>query len=468
MIYYATNGNAAQVAERMVIINKTLLDPKMRALFRSKLRNGLGQRATVAILVGMTAPVLAMSIALGIEVSGWSVMKQRLQRAADTAAIAAAESYMTGASAQTAATYGAYLAELNNVAGASTRSWTGSSTAGTLSDNNISVVVASGSGVINPTDTTFAVTVQSPAPTMFVRFAFPSGITKTIATSATAEIAAGAGTGGQPCLLTLQDYNGGTTVGYGVQVSGAATVNGSSCTIRSDDGISLTGSASIKAASVYTSGAISEAGASSITATTIASSQPQIPDPYASSTTVQNGITNAGTCSGGTAYSQTQVAATISPGCYSSIYIAGVGNVTMNPGVYYVTGNITVTASGQLSGTGVTIFSNGTFTISGASPVTLTPPTSGATSGILYASNSTSATTFTASGAISFTGLFYYPKGAVTVSGASTNGTANGCGEMIVKSITFSGSASLAANCGTYGLLSFSALPGASTAALVQ
>ncbi|HBK06075.1 MAG TPA: hypothetical protein DDZ81_09440 [Acetobacteraceae bacterium] len=452
----------------MVHINKMSLRRDISPLLGQPFRRGLGERATVAILVGITAPVLAMSIALGIEVSGWTVMKQRLQRAADSAAIAAAESYMTGASAQTAATYGAYLAELNKVTGAPTRTWVGNSTAGTLSDNNISVVVASGSGFINPADTTFSVTVQSPAPTMFVGFAFPNGITKTISTTATAEIAAGTGTGGQPCLLTLQDYNSGTTVGYGISVSGAAVLNANGCTVRSDDGISLSGSTQIKAAAVYASGAIAISGTSSIQAANYAASEPQIADPYASSSTVQNGITSAGTCSGGTAYNQTQISQTISPGCYKSIYIAGVGNVTMSPGVYYVTGNITVTSSGRLSGSGVTIFSNGTLTISGASPVTLTAPTTGTTAGIVYASNNTGTTSFTASGAIAFTGLLYYPKGAVTVSGASTNGTANGCGEMIVKNIAFSGSASLSGNCSSYGLLSYSALPSSSTAALVQ
>ena len=207
----------------------------------------LGERATVALLVGMTAPVLAMGVALGIEVSGWTVMKQRMQRAADVAATAAAESFLNGASAQQAATYGAYIAEMNNVTGASSRTWSGGPTTGTLSDNNISIAVATGAGIISPSDTTFAVTVQTPAPTAFVGFAFPGGITKTITTSAIAEIATGAGTGGQPCLLTLQGYASGTTTGYGIQASDHAKILANGCNVRSDDSITAKNHARIDA-----------------------------------------------------------------------------------------------------------------------------------------------------------------------------------------------------------------------------
>lgn len=468
MIYSETNGYIAKVAEKMLLIKRMSFRQGASRLFPPARRVGLGDRATVAILVGITAPVLAMSIALGIEVSGWTVMKQRLQRAADAAATAAAESYITGASAQKAAMYGAYVAEMNNVTGAPARTWAGTTAAGTLNDNNISIVVATGSGVINPADTTFAVTVQSPAPTAFVSFAFPSGITKTITTSATAEIAVGAGSGGKPCLLTLQDYDSGTTVGYGIAISGAATLTGEGCTIRSDDGISLSGSTRINAGYVYASGAIAISGTSKITATATAALQQQIPDPYASSSVVQTGIASAGTCSGGIAINQTQKSQSINPGCYKSIYVAGVGEVMMNPGVYYVTGNVTVTASGELSGSGVTIFSNGSMTISGASPVSLKAPKTGTTSGILFASNSTQTSSVSGSGTFEFTGLFYYPKGPVSISGASTVGSDDGCGEMIVNHIKFTGSTSLSADCDAYGLASFTALPGTSTASLVQ
>ncbi len=490
MVFYVTNIDAAKVVEKMVYIKK--MPSRQINTSRKWGRSvgpALGERATVAILVGITAPALAMAVALGIEVSGWTVMKQRLQRAADAAATAAAESFLTGASAQNAATYGAYLAELNNIKGATARSWTGSATAGTLSDNDISVVVATGSGIISPADTTFAVTVQSPAPTAFVGFAFPGGITKTITTTAIAEIATAAGTGGQPCLLTLQDYGGGTTTGYGIQISGAANISAEGCTVRSDDGISITGSAEIEAGYVFASGTINASGTPTIAASGIYAPNailpsypigvsvtkeavPQIADPYATSAVVQAGIAKAAACSGGTAYSPAgwpaPTSQTISPGCYSSISIGGVFQITMNPGIYYVSGDISVGNSGELQGSGVTIFSNGRLMISGASPISLKAPSTGTWAGILYASNATTASSISGSGTFSFTGLFYYPNGAINVTGASTSGSDDGCGEMIVKTATFSGSTSLAAQCDSYGLLPFSAMPGKSSASLVQ
>lgn len=512
MVFYATNGYTAKVVEKMAHIKRTLPHSAISREPSSRFTPRIGERATVAILVGMTAPVLAMGVALGIEVSGWTVIKQRMQRAADIAATAAAESFLNGASAQQAATYGAYIAEMNNVAGASSRAWSGSQTTGTLSDNNISIAVATGVGIINPADTTFAVTVQSPAPTAFGAFAFPGGITKTITTSAIAEIATAAGTGGQPCLLTLQDYGGGTTTGYGIQVSGASQISAESCTIRSDDGISVSGSAEIEAGYVFSSGTIQASGEPSIDATGIYASAtsipsylpisitvesvPQLRDPYATSAVMQAGIAKAATCSGGTAFTPAgwpaPTSQTISPGCYSSISVGGVFVVTMQPGVYYVSGDINVSASGQLLGSGVTIFSNGRLMISGASPVTLKAPlgppsVNWPTAGIVYASNYTDVpplagqtnpcsttpsitTSVCGSGTFSFTGLFYYPNGAVNISGASTYGQDDGCSEMIVKSINFSGSTSLAANnChDSYGLLPFSAMPGTSSTTLVQ
>ena len=488
MVIYATNGYTAEVVEKMVYIKKMLPHHTISHKLSNLPTPQLGERATVAILVGITAPVLAMGVALGIEVSGWTVMKQRMQRAADIAATAAAESFMTGASAQKAATYGAYIAEMNNVAGAGARTWSGSATAGTLSDNNISIAVATGAGIINPSDTTFAVTVQTPAPTAFVGFAFPGGITKTITTSAIAEIAISAGTGGQPCLLTLQDYGGGTTTGYGLQISGASEISSEGCTIRSDDGILISGSAEIDAGYVFSSGTLEASGEPSISANGIYASAksipnylsipitvesvPQIPDPYATSSVMQAGFASAAACSGGTAFSPAPWPAptsqTISPGCYSSISVGGDFDVEMNPGVYYVYGNITVGGSGELHGSGVTIFSNGNLSVSGASPVSIKAPKTGTSAGIAYASNGTAASSISGSGKFSFTGLLYYPNGALNVSGASTSGSDDGCGEMIVKSASFSGSTSLSAECESYGLQPFSAMPGTSSAKLVQ
>jgi hypothetical protein len=294
----------------------------------------------------------------------------------------------------------------------------------------------------------------------------PGGATKTITTTATAEISTAAGTGGQPCLLTLEGYSSGSTLGYGVTVTGSGALTANGCTIRSDDGIQTSGNGTIVTNSVYASGGISQGKTNSIISSFSASGQPRIVDPYANASAVQNGIAAAGTCTGSIAANLSGSQA-ISPGCYSGISISNGSKITMNAGTYYIRGDISITG-GSLSGSGVTIFSNGVFTTSGGSSVALSPPTIGQTAGIIYASSSTSQSSFSGNGTTNFTGLFYYPNGPVVVGGTSSSGTTNGCGEMIAYSVVFAGTASLAANCSPYGLLTFSSLPGASVASLVQ
>ncbi len=107
-------------------------------------------------LVGLSAPILLMAVALGVEVSSWTVTKQKLQRTADMAALAAAEAYFRGASVQTATIYGSYVAEMN----------------GTSPDM---VTVQSIAGVVNSSDTAFQATVQIRVPLLFSAYALPEG-----------------------------------------------------------------------------------------------------------------------------------------------------------------------------------------------------------------------------------------------------------------------------------------------------
>ena len=46
------------------------------------------QRGSILIITALVTPVLAMAIGIGIEVSHWTVVKLKLQRTADIAALA--------------------------------------------------------------------------------------------------------------------------------------------------------------------------------------------------------------------------------------------------------------------------------------------------------------------------------------------------------------------------------------------
>jgi hypothetical protein len=109
--------------------------------------------------------------------------------------------------------------------------------------------------------------------------------------------------------------------------------------------------------------------------------------------------------------------------CYSSLSVQGGATATLNPGVYYIKGNLTVSAS-SLSGTGGVTFyitNGGTVTISGGSTLNLTAPTSGAYNGILFYQDSADTNTFTFSGGSlgTINGIFYIPGAQLNLSGGS-------------------------------------------------
>jgi hypothetical protein len=87
---------------------------------RERLR--LDEEWAVAALIGRSAPMSIMAAAFGAEVSSWTVTRQKLQRTAGAAGLAAAEAYDRGASATIGATYGAYAAEMSGASGAAGRS----------------------------------------------------------------------------------------------------------------------------------------------------------------------------------------------------------------------------------------------------------------------------------------------------------------------------------------------------------
>ena len=155
-------------------------------------RQLLGNRAVVAVLVGLSAPVLVMALALGIELSSWTVTKLKLQRTADAAALAASLAYNRGSTAQAAANYGAYVAEINGALGAKTRTW--ATYTKTLSDNMI--IIQMTSGVVNSNDVAFVATIQTAVPLLFASIVLPAK-TETITAAATAGLpAAGSCTNG--------------------------------------------------------------------------------------------------------------------------------------------------------------------------------------------------------------------------------------------------------------------------------
>jgi CSLREA domain-containing protein len=160
-----------------------------------------------------------------------------------------------------------------------------------------------------------------------------------------------------------------------------------------------------------------------------------------------SGLTNYGAVS--VSGNNTQ---TLSPGIYTSIQISGKASVTLNPGTYIIEGGgLSVSGSGNLSGSGVTIFNagsqyngttdGGTFgsiSIGGQGTITLSAPTSGVYAGVtIFQSRANSkALALGGSGTATITGTVY-----AAAANAGLSGNAQVTGSLVVSTLTVSGNA---------------------------
>jgi Flp pilus assembly protein TadG len=418
----------------------------------------------VALMTAILAPVMIMTLAMGIEVTLWSLTKVELQRIADVAAWAGARQYVVAANAQSATNTAADLAEINGASGTATRTW--NATTSTTTDNSITAQVVA--GVKNAADTAIKVTVTRSIAKSFSSIFSGAQGAETISATAVAEIVS-AVAGPQPCLLALKGDGAGVTTGNDITLQGSANVTASNCSVRSDAGISLGGSSSLNVDGTYAGGSITVKGSAAITGGQYQNSG-QISDPYANYAPLQSAFSSLVSGQGSAVNISGSGTTTLSPGTYSSLSVAGSSSVTLNPGLYTVNGPVNFGGSATITGTGVTIVSSGTLSYAGSASISLTAPVSGASSGIpgiLFASQSSSDSSFLGSSSNPFGGVIYYPNGNITFGGSSSGGS-TGCSEVIAGVITIYGSSNLSANCASYGTLNFGSLPSTTSIALVQ
>ncbi len=470
------------------------------------------RRSTVAIFTALLAPVLAGAVALGVEVTSWSGAQLDLQRTADASAMAGmlycykvvSNSSNCGNSpavAQTAATMAAQMAEINGASGGSSPSW--NSATETYTDNQITAQIVH--GLRQASDTALLVTALKTVPLTISRI-ISSQSSVTVSASSTGELVSSTsgGGGGQPCVVALSgdSTTDPITAGTDLGISGSIDINAPTCTVVSDQGITLSGIASITAAGVYSAGNVTLSGSATVTTTggldtggsvsmsgsaTVTGPESkgagQISDPYASDTTLQNALATAnsatgsaitcsgsGSCSGPSGWGSCSGATcTVNPGTYTGLSVSGSTGITLKPGLYTIDGNISFSGSTTVSGSGVTILmgTGHTFSTSGSTVVTLTAPTTagasgGAIPGIAFASQATGSLSLSGSAGIAFAGVIYYPNGATTISGSSASGSTT-CAELITYALTLSGSANFASSCASYGTLTFGSLASTTT-----
>jgi hypothetical protein len=216
-----------------------------------------------------------------------------------------------------------------------------------------------------------------------------------------------------------------TDVGKGVDVGGTTQLSLPNCGIidnaAGSSAANVGGSSQLSAKFLDVAGSVS--GSSNITYTTAVTTgmTPQT-DPLASTVLPPS---NPGGCSNLNVNSNQ----TIGPSsggsiCYSSLSVQAGATAALNPGVYYINGNLSVSGGASLSGTGGVTFyitNGGTVSITGGAAINLTAPTSGAYKGVLFYQDGADTSKFKFAGGSSGTinGIFYIPGAQLDLNGGS-------------------------------------------------
>jgi Putative Flp pilus-assembly TadE/G-like len=191
--------------------------------------------------------------------------------------------------------------------------------------------------------------------------------------------------------------------------------------------------------------------------------------PSASGATVINGTYCSGQGSG-------SVTCYLQPGNYGSFSVTAGGPYYFNyaGGGYVFNGNVNLSNNTTHNGTGVTVFTTGTFTgantfnynLTAPSTTVMPSPTTAGPwqiAGVVLAGSGTSVTL---SGNPQFlvTGVVYFPNATFNSQGSNGLGASGtSCLEIIADNITLSGATYLNGNCGSLNAVAFTSVPGTSS-----
>ena len=112
--------------------------------------------------------------------------------------------------------------------------------------------------------------------------------------------------------------------------------------------------------------------------------------------------------------------------CYNGFSVSSGGSTILDPGTYIINGAMSMSGSGTLSGTGVTIYlapPNGSLSLTGSGALQLSAPTdpSNPYNGILFYQDPTDTNSMKIAGSSgsNIQGIFYAPDASLSLSGAS-------------------------------------------------
>lgn len=394
---------------------------EMRSLFSAIKRLGSDTRGNVAILTAASLPVLVGFTGLGVESGYWYFEQRRLQASADLAAYAGAVVARAGAGGPEiveAASREAGFHGFSATAGTSDVNWPPSSGA-SMNARSVEVILQ------QEYQRTFLSLFGDEPVRMAVR-----------AVAAFEEP-------NQACVIALAE-----TTNEALLVSGSANATFTGCTLMSNslaaDSLSVRGSVSLSASCLSSAGGVADQVGVTVTECPAPREHmPRAPDPYAelAAPAMPASCTSVPGGSGPT---------TLSPGRYCG-GMQLKGNVTLQPGVYIVSGGtLQINANASVAGSGVTFYLTGGARVqmNGTADISLTAPTSGTYEGILfYADPNSVGTTATFNGTAnsSLIGSLYFPTQPVDMRGDF--GGSGGCTRIVARTVEIGGNASFNSDC---------------------
>jgi len=399
-----------------------------------------------AVVMAVLAPVLIGGMGLGAETGYWYYTQRKLQHAADVAAHAAGVRKRAGdsstnlqATALNVATNSGFLSKVGNLA--------------------LNIPPKSGS-MIGRSDSVEVILLETHPRLLSSVF---SKEPVNIASRAVAQIVGGS----TACILALSKT-----------ASGAATISGSTavtldgCSVASNsnatDALLMSGNGgSLRTDCAFSAGGAVVGNLTLTVCSSVSVNAPPAIDPYAS---VAQPV-DFGPCDKNNKVGTPTGSKSVQPdyqnpvGVRSKCFLGGLdlkGTVTFDPGLYIINGgDFTVNGGDANSNTGASIIGQGvtffltngaTLKLTGNVTLSLSAPTSGPFSGILFfGDRNATGVTHNISGTSGSTlqGAIYAAASVVNYRGNSS--TTNGCTQIIANQVVFTGNSTLRSSCAAAG-----------------
>jgi hypothetical protein len=378
-------------------------------------------RGNVAMVFAIALPVIVGGAGFGVETTYWYYESLELQAAADAAAHAGAIERRSGSDDETVSDVAIMAATQNGY------------NAGVGS----AVVNAPPVGGPSAGGDAVEVILTEVADRFFTRMFLDKDVNLRARAVAIYRTASNA------CVLALDP-----TASRAAEFAGntAVTLNGCSVMANSSaaDAVNLRGSARLTINCLISGGGATVGNGATLTeCRSPILNAPAVADPYASiqRPSQQGGCLNAN-------------GASLTPGRYCSGLRLG-GNVTLQPGVYHISGgDFRINANANIQGSGVTIVLHGSsgLNFNGNATVSLAAPISGNLAGILFFGDraGSGSSTLNGTAASNLTGAVYLPRQSLSYLGNFSG--SGGCVRVVARTVEWSGSTQLSADCSTFGI----------------